>query len=70
MKFGLIFLGFFVIGSLIIGCTTKPEENSKVAETILPPKAEKIPEELTAKGNKRIDNYYWMKLSEAQQILT
>ena len=67
MKYGFIFWGFFVIGSLITGCTVTSKENSEVAETLQPPKAEKIPEELTANGNKRIDNYYWMKLSEAQR---
>lgn len=31
------------------------------------PTAEKIPHELTANGNTRIDNYYWMKLTDAQK---
>jgi oligopeptidase B len=32
------------------------------------PVAEKIPQELTALGNTRIDNYYWMKLSDDQKM--
>lgn len=34
---------------------------------IKPPSPEKIPHELVANGNKRVDNYYWMKLSEEQR---
>ncbi|HEX6222971.1 MAG TPA: hypothetical protein VFZ52_01085, partial [Chryseolinea sp.] len=67
MKYGFIFSGFFVIASLLMGCTVAPKENSEVAESIQPPKAEKIPETLTANGNKRVDNYYWMRLSEEQR---
>ncbi|MBT1696336.1 S9 family peptidase [Fulvivirgaceae bacterium PWU4] len=34
---------------------------------IQPPSPEKVPHELTAHGNKRVDNYYWMKLTDAQK---
>ena len=34
---------------------------------ILPPIAEKSPTILTNHGDVRIDNYYWMKLSDAQK---
>jgi oligopeptidase B len=33
-----------------------------------PPVAEKIPKELTIHGDTRIDDYYWMKLTDAQKI--
>ena len=33
----------------------------KFDETLLPPKAEKIPYQLKKHGDIRIDNYYWMK---------
>jgi len=50
---------------LVTGCTTlKKEESSNEPK---PPVAEKIPQELTAHGNKRTDNYYWMKLSDDQK---
>jgi oligopeptidase B len=47
------------------GCSTlkKEETNNEVQ----PPTAEKVPKELVAHGNKRIDNYYWMKLTDAQK---
>ena len=67
MKSAFKFLAFFIIGSLITGCAVKSKENAEVKEDIQPPKAEKIPQELSANGNKRIDNYYWMKLSEEQR---
>jgi hypothetical protein len=43
------------------------EERSVVEKDIEPPNPEQIPHELTAHGTKRIDNYYWMKLSEEQK---
>ena len=33
-----------------------------------PPNAKKIPKELTLHGEKRIDNYYWMRLTDEQKI--
>ena len=49
---------------LLICCGSEksPEESE-----LQPPSAEKIPLELTAHGAKRVDNYYWMKLSEGQK---
>lgn len=32
-----------------------------------PPVAEKVPRELVAHGNTRVDNYYWLRLSEEQK---
>ncbi|WP_254157444.1 S9 family peptidase [Chryseosolibacter indicus] len=48
-----------------MNCSSTRQE--EVADNIQPPKPEKIPHELTAHGNKRNDNYYWMKLSDAQK---
>jgi len=44
---------------IMFGCKTEqlPE----------PPDAEKIPEELVNHGHSRIDNYYWMRLSDEQK---
>ncbi|MEY4931012.1 MAG: hypothetical protein RI909_1736, partial [Bacteroidota bacterium] len=47
--------------SIIVSCNTEKKE---VAEQIVPPKAEKSAKELS--GN-RVDNYYWMKLSDEQK---
>jgi oligopeptidase B len=43
------------------------EKKSEAGTDIEPPNPEKIPHELTAHGNKRNDNYYWMKLSDEQK---
>src|SRR5688500_6368323 len=62
------YIGFIVMTALVMGCN--PSSKEKVVDpktTITPPSAEKVPHELVANGNKRIDNYYWMKLSEAQR---
>jgi oligopeptidase B len=49
---------------MITSCNTEKKE---VSEQIAPPKAEKSAKELS--GN-RIDNYYWMKLSDEQKNAT
>lgn len=36
-------------------------------ETITPPEADKIPKALKSHGDERIDNYYWMRLSDEQK---
>ena len=46
---------------------SSPEKTVDKKSGINPPAAEKIPHELVANGNKRIDNYYWMKLTEEQR---
>jgi oligopeptidase B len=51
--------------ALVTACSI--EKKAEVAEEIAPPQAEKIPKELVANGNKRVDNYYWMKLSDEQK---
>jgi len=50
---------------LLSACNPVKEEVKK--EEIAAPKAEKVAKELTANGNTRVDNYYWMKLSEEQK---
>ncbi len=41
--------------------------NKQMKVDLEPPVAEKIPMELTAHGDTRIDNYYWMRLSDEQK---
>ena len=55
----------FLLTIVVLSCET----GKKTAEEQIPqpPSPEKIPHELSAHGSKRIDNYYWMKLSEAQK---
>lgn len=55
---------FLCIAFLIICLSACNSEKQNTADDIAPPVAEKAPTELT--GN-RIDNYYWMKLSDEQK---
>ncbi len=49
---------------IIAGCnTTETTTDMKMQ----PPDAEKIPKELVSHGDVRLDNYYWMKLSDEQK---
>lgn len=59
-------LVFIYLFSLIItGCSTVKTEEAK--DEISAPVAEKVPYEIESNGNKRTDNYYWMKLTDAQK---
>jgi oligopeptidase B len=49
---------------IIAGCDTKETTTDMGMQ---PPDAEKIPKELVSHGDVRLDNYYWMKLSDAQK---
>ena len=40
---------------------------SSCQKNIMPPDAEKISYEMSAHGHKRIDNYYWMRLTDEQK---
>ncbi|MEX2230557.1 MAG: S9 family peptidase [Cyclobacteriaceae bacterium] len=59
-----VFLFLLLAGSML-GCYR--EKNAGKEKNIQPPTPEKIPFELAAHGTNRIDNYYWMKLSEDQK---
>ena len=56
---------FLLLVAISVGCSTPKEKEKR--NTAPPPEAEKIPHELTAHGSKRVDPYYWMKLSEEQK---
>ncbi|MGC3947902.1 MAG: S9 family peptidase [Chryseolinea sp.] len=55
-----------LIAILSVSCNTSKKETS-MSEEVSAPEAEKIPHQITANGNTRVDNYYWMKLSEEQK---
>jgi oligopeptidase B len=59
LLYGALFL------AAITSCNPAKEEAKN--EAIAPPTAEKVAKELTTNGNKRVDNYYWMKLTEEQK---
>lgn len=64
MKTGNLWLILMICSSML---RCGHEKTSVVEKDIQPPAAEQIPYELTAHGTKRIDKYYWMKLSEEQK---
>lgn len=66
MKDFVTSIKFLVFAIIVLACSQTKVEEVEVKE-VQPPTPEKIPHELIANGNKRIDNYYWMKLSEAQK---
>src|SRR5436190_14499809 len=59
------YLLHIICAAILISCAPQKKEEAK--DEIKPPSPEKVPFELTAQGNKRIDNYYWMKLTEEQK---
>jgi len=50
---------------LTIGCAPSVTENE--SNSFQPPVAEKIEQKLEANGDVRLDNYYWMKLTDEQK---
>ena len=64
MKKIIPYLALFV-ALVTIRCNT--ETVSLEEKTVDPPDPQEIPHELAAHGAKRVDNYYWMKLSEEQK---
>jgi len=63
INFNLIYCGLCVMG--IFGCS-----NFEIAEDMdkpVPPIAKKIEKQLVDNGDVRIDNYYWMKLTDEQK---
>lgn len=60
---------FFALSSffVIAACTNNKDAEMIEQDTIQPPMAEKVPFEMTEHGNKRVDDYFWMRLSDAQK---
>lgn len=64
----LINLIFTMFILMIIGCTESEEKMNKEDQVkVEQPVAEKQKKELTIHGDTRVDDYYWMKLSDAQK---
>jgi oligopeptidase B len=53
---------FSILTALLTGCSTQPQETSMEA-----PKAKKISKEISIHGDTRVDNYFWMRLSDEQK---
>ncbi|WP_250435941.1 S9 family peptidase [Hanstruepera flava] len=57
--------GYFFALLLVLGC--KSEKESDTDKLTQSPIAKKIPKELTIHGDTRLDNYFWMRLSDEQK---
>jgi oligopeptidase B len=53
---------FFLLALIFASCNTPVTQ-----QTAQPPMAKKIPFEMTEHGDTRVDNYYWMRLSDEQK---
>ena len=63
MKISFYWMLLFTL--IFSGCNSKTEKNANL--NLEAPIAKKIPKELTIHNDTRIDNYYWMRLSDAQK---
>jgi len=57
---------FYAAGILLLLTNCNNMKNESI-EKLVAPVAEKEPKELVAHGDTRIDNYYWMRLSDEQK---
>jgi len=55
-------LSILAISLIFASCNTPVTQ-----QTVQPPMAKKIPFEMTEHGDTRVDNYYWMRLSDEQK---
>ncbi len=55
----------FVAIMILIQCT----QSKKTEEPIMPPEAEKIPKTLTAHGDTRVDNYFWLRDRDNPEVI-
>jgi oligopeptidase B len=64
-----ILFGAAIAATLIFAtaCNNSQPSSENKRELPPPPMAKKIPHELTDHGDNRIDNYYWMRLSDEQK---
>src|SRR5690349_1075118 len=60
------FLSMVALGSVALyGCQPGSKEES--TSGVKPPVAEKVPHTFAENGANRVDNYYWMKLTDEQK---
>ncbi|MDN3724019.1 S9 family peptidase [Aequorivita sp. SDUM287046] len=60
---------FLSIASLIFAASINAQEISKPNMKITPPKAQKIQKQLTAHGDVRIDEFYWLNNPEDEKVI-
>ncbi len=68
----LLFLVLIIFSNCTSDTTESQTKNSKLVtmsqmQKVKPPVATKVPHEMTIHGDTRVDDYYWMKLSDEQK---
>ncbi len=58
---------YFLLVFTIVFTSCKSNEEKRQHQLVDAPMAKKIPKELTIHNDTRVDNYYWMRLSDAQK---
>lgn len=56
-----LYASIILAGTIVAGCTTTNQN------MITPPKAKKIPEKISIHGDTRVDDYFWMRLTDEQK---
>jgi oligopeptidase B len=67
MKNSLKIFSILILLLTSIESFAQKEKSTKKPVMSKPPVAQKIPNEITTHGDSRIDNYYWMRLSDEQK---
>jgi len=67
MKNSLKIFSILILILTSSGSFAQKEKSTKKTVMSKPPVAQKIPHEITTHGDSRIDNYYWMRLSDEQK---
>lgn len=60
---------FFLALITIFALSCKDDKPVKNTETLVPPKADKIPKNLEMHGDVRVDNYYWLNDKENEEVI-
>jgi len=70
---GNIFVFIAIFGFIFVGCTSTPEKENLIGmyqkKDLKTPVANKVPKELTAHGDTRLDNYYWLNNRENPEVI-
>ncbi|MEM9053646.1 MAG: oligopeptidase B, partial [Bacteroidota bacterium] len=60
--------GILALSAVLIGCEANETKTTETTTSdMTPPVAKKVAEEFTIHGDTRIDNYFWMRLSDEQK---
>src|ERR1035441_1373203 len=66
-KQGLLLLAFLMIVSTVTPQT--PSSVQRTTQTPVPPAARKVPKEIVTHGDKRVDDYFWLREKTNAEVL-